>query len=373
MSVSTRVWRRLGVGLLGAAVLCACSDSSGPSDTTIALSLAAIPSATNQPNLQITGSTDPNSRVTVTAPIDTATGDATASGSFALSVALSLNAANQIEVRARDGAGNVAADTFNVLHDNVAPTISFAAPSGATPTAGQSGFTVSLSFGDGASGIDPASFTISADRQLGGAFKQDGTFSTIIGAGEELAGVFGSVNASGANLTVPDSLFFPAGAATLTAAIEDAAGNSAGADRTFTVTADPAELVVVNTQVSAGSTENPIFVGIANGDPVGGVQFDVIYDPAVIASVDSVTVQDRASGFDQPPFNQIAPGQVRVLVFDSGGADIPGGQGPILAIWVTIDAAASGSHTVSLESIVISDDSGGTSAAPVATGQIDVS
>ncbi len=98
-----------------------------------------------------------------------------------------------------------------------------------------------------------------------------------------------------------------------------------------------------------------------------------MYDTNVIASVDSVTVGDRAVDFDSTPFNEIAPGQVRVLLFDLGGDRVAPGQGPILNLWLTVDAAApAGGHALTLDSITVSDAAGGTSSAAQATGTFTV-
>ncbi len=159
----------------------------------------------------------------------------------------------------------------------------------------------------------------------------------------------------------------------LTGRIADLAGNpSLDAALDFEVGPDPDKLIVVDASGSAGS-EVPVVIGLANLFEVSGVQFDLMYDTNVIASVDSVTVRDRAVDFDSTPFNEIMPGQVRVLLFDLGGDRIAPGQGPILNLWLTVDAAApAGGHVLTLDSIAISDASGGTSSAAQATGTFTV-
>ena len=374
MAVCARFRQSIAVGLMGAALWLGCGDSSGPRDTTIALVVDAPPAATNQNPLQITGNTDANARVTVTSPVDTIMATADATGDFSLAVMLMANAANEIEVRARDLALNLIADTLNVLHDDIAPTLTFTSPGTGTPTPGQSGFTISLSFSDESSGIDPASFEITVDHEVGGLFTQEGSFSTTLPAGTDFSVVFGTITASGASLTVPDSLLFPVGTVSLTARVADAAGNTTTATRTFTVGPSTERLVVVNAQAAAGSTENPVLIGLGNASPTRGVQFDVVFDPAIIASIDSVTVVERAAAFDDPPFNDLGGGRVRVLLFDSGGSAIAAGQGVVATLWVTLDAAAgAGEHTITLENIVASNENGGTSEPAAASGTLTVS
>lgn len=374
MAVYARIPRGLAVAVVGAALWIGCGDSSGPGDTTIALVVDAPPAATNQNPLHITGNTDAGARVTVISPVDTSIVGADAAGNFSLAATLATNAANEIEVRARDQAFNVIADTLNVLHDGIAPALTFTSPGTGTQTAGQSGFTIALSFSDGASGIDPATFEITVDRPVGGFFTQEGSFSTVIPAGSDFSEVFGPITASGANLTVPDSLLFPVGMVTLTVRIEDAAGNATTASRTFTVGPSPDRLIVVNAEAAAGSTENPLLIGLGNASPARGVQFDVVFDPAVIASIDSVTVVERAGMFDDPPFNDLGGGRVRVLLFDLGGSAIPAGQGAIATLWVTLTAAAGvGEHAIMVENIVVSDDGGGTSEPTATSGTLTVS
>lgn len=373
MAAYARIPRSLAVALIGAAIWMGCGDSSGPSDTTIALVIDAPPAATNQNPLQITGNTDAGARVTVRSPVDTSIVSADAAGHFSLAVTLATNAANEIEVRARDQALNLIADTLNVLHDGIAPALTVTSPGTGTQTTGQSGFTIALSFSDGSSGIDPATFEITVDREVGGFFTQEGSFSTIIPAGSDLSEVFSPITASGASLTVPDSLLFPTGMVSLTARIEDAAGNATTASRTFTVGPSPDRLIVVNAEAAAGSTENPLLIGLGNAFPARGVQFDVVFDPAVIASIDSVAVVERADMFDDPPFNDLGGGRVRVLLFDLGGSAIPAGQGAITTLWVTLDAAAAGEHTITIENILVSDDEGGTSEPAATSGTLTVS
>jgi len=158
------------------------------------------------------------------------------------------------------------------------------------------------------------------------------------------------------------------------ATIGDRAGNESLASAVvFNVTADPDRLIVTDSEASAGSTGVPEVIGLSNGDTIAGVQFDFVFLPAAISSVDSVTVRDRASGFDGVDFNQIAAGRVRVLLFDSSGDVLMPGQGAIFTLWLTVNAAAtSGDYTLVAEAIILSNPSGGTSTLAPAAGTLRV-
>ncbi len=369
MAAQLRTVRTFAFTILACGVSLACDG--GPDDTTIALTVDPVTSPTNQATQVISGTTDPNSSLRIIAPTDTVVGTANSQGAFGLQVSLSLNALNSIVVEATDPAGNMTSQTVSILHDNIAPTVAFASP--ASPTARQSGFTITVNLSDESSGVDVSSFVITNDQAIGGAFKQDGTFSVSIAANTDLAPIFTSVTASQATYTVADTFFFPAGTNQLLAAVSDLAGNQAQRTLTLEVGPDSTRLIVVDATAAPSSSGNAIVVGLANGVAVSGVQFDLTYATTVIASVDSVTVGDRTSTFSDTPFNQITPGRVRLLLFDGGGDSLDQGQGPILNIFVTIDPAApSGDQTLTLESIVASAPGGGTTAIDNTVGRLTV-
>ena len=112
---------------------------------------------------------------------------------------------------------------------------------------------------------------------------------------------------------------------------------------------------------------------MANGSSVSGVQFDLTYDTLVVAAVAGALPAGRASSFSAAPFNLIAPGRVRVLLFDLGGSSIGQGQGDILLLTLDLQATApTGAQTLTLESVVISLPGGGTVPAVNATGTLTV-
>jgi hypothetical protein len=369
MVAKAQVIRVILVGLVGSVAALACSSSSGPSDTTIVLDVDEVTTPTNAASQAITGTTDPNATVTVTSPIDTVSGPASGSGAFSLTVLLVANSLNDVDVEAVDAAGNRATDAFEILHDNVKPSVAIPAPGSGATTAAQSDFDIDVTYSDGGSGVDLATLEITDSDQVGGVYLQDGTFSTVYAAGSSITPMF-QAGAAAANTTVSDSLIFVAGSNQLFAQITDRASNQSDlVTRSFTVGADPTTLVVTNSSGAPGSTGIAIDIGLANADSIAGLQFDFTFDTNIIATVDSVTATGRGSSLDSTPFSQIASGQVRVLLFDSGGGLIIPGQGPVITLWITVDGAASaGSSTVNLVSITVSDLAGGSSGAPPTLG-----
>ena len=204
--------------------------------------------------------------------------------------------------------------------------------------------------------------------------QQDGTTSTLYPAGSDLTPLFDTVTESGASWAVPDSAAFTPGANQMLATVGDRADNeSSAAVVAFNVTADPDRLIVTDSEGSAGATGVPELIGLSNGDTIAGVQFDLVFASAAISSVDSVTVRGRASAFDGVDFNTIAPGRVRIVLFDSNGDVLVPGQGAILTLWLTVSAAATpGNYTLIAESIILSDPLGGTSTLAPASGTLRV-
>jgi hypothetical protein len=368
------------VPCLGIAWFGACSDSSGPSDTSIVLEFDSIPSPTNMLRPTIAGVSDPGATVTIAGPVDTVAELAGSSGSFSITVGVNSNVINEVAVLAEDSAGNQAGDTLEIAHDGKRPSTLFESPGEGSNTLSQSGFPIELAFAEDVSdaefvsGVDPLSLWIESDRRVGGVFRRDGTFSTAFEAGDNLAPLFTTLTGSAASWLVADSAVFSPGSNRLLAHVSDRAGNqSTTRTLSFEVGADPDKLIVVNSGGAAGSSENAVEVGLANADSVAGVQFDFTYSTAVLASVDSVTAGDRSQNFDGVDFNEIAPGRVRVLLFDSGGDLMPQGQGPILTLWVSVSpSAAPGGHSLTLEMALLSEPSGGTRPLADASGTFAV-
>lgn len=376
MTVISRLFRTSALALLGLGSVVACSDSSGPGDVTVELSVVPIASPTNNATQTVLGMTDPGARVTVTSPRDTVSDLADALGAFSLAIRLRPDAVNSIIVLAQDSAGNQAGDTFALAHDGRVPVASFSAPLPGETTSAQSGFTIEVTYFDQGSGgmfvsgVDPATLLIESDGAAGGIFQRDGSISTTYPPGTNLAGIFEDVSASSATLTVPDSLAFEPGSRSLRARINDLAGNlSPPAVLSFAVNPDPDRLVAVDASGAVGSTGNDLPIALINADTIAGVQFDLVYSVAVIESVEAVVPADRAAAFGATDFNPISPGRVRVLLFDLDGDLVLPGQGLIMNVSLTVQAnAPSGSHTLSLANVRLSDPRGGTAQAPDVSG-----
>lgn len=366
--------------LFSATLLAACSDSSGPGDRSITLILNLVPSPTNDLRPVISGTTDPGASITVVSPADSLSDLASAVGEFSLSIDLRSDAVNEVIVLAEDSAGNALGDTLVIAHDSRAPTVTFVSPLPGDTTAGQSGFAIELEFADQvsgvdfASGVDPTSFAIRSDQTVGGVFRSDGTTSIVLPPGNDLTPLFTFMDQDSARVLVADSSAFSPGTHRLTASVRDLADNlSSTRVLAFAVRADPDHLIPVDAAGGAGSSGTSLIVGLANQAPASGLQFDFSYPTAVIASVDSVTLLDRASSFNGVDFEEVATGRVRVLLFDVSGQTLSPGQGAVVSLWLSVDAAApAGDHQVALEDILLSDPTGDTSPLPPAAGSFRV-
>lgn len=376
MTVIMRLFRILGPALLGTGWLVACSDASGPGDVTVKLSVVPISSPTNNATPTVSGTTDPGASVTVTSPRDTVSDLADVVGAFSLAIRLRPDTVNPIIVLAQDSAGNQASDTFALAHDGRAPTATFATPQPGETTSARSGFTIAITYVDQAngglfvSGVDPATLLIESDAAVGGIFQRDGSVSAAYPPGTNLAGFFDDISFSSATLTVPDSLAFEPGSRSLHARVNDLAGNvSLPAVVSFDVNPDPDRLVAVDASGAAGSTGNALPIALINADTIAGVQFDLVYSVAVIDSVEAVVSADRAVAFGVTDFNLVGPGHVRVVLFDLDGDLVLPGQGLILNVSLRVQAnAPSGSHTITLTDVLLSDPKGGTTQAADVSG-----
>jgi hypothetical protein len=220
------------------------------------------------------------------------------------------------------------------------------------------------------SGVDPTSLRVESDGAVGGVFQRDGTLSTVYPAGTNLARLFDEIGASAALLSVSESTAFAPGTHQLRAEVMDFAGNlSPPTYRTFHVTADPDRLVAVDASGTAGSSGNSLPIALVNADSVAGIQFDVVYSTSVIAHVEEVQATDRSASFGATDFNEVAPGRVRVLLFDVDGDAIEPGQGLVLILSVAVQPAASpGSHGLTLTGVLLSGPGGLISQGPDAKG-----
>lgn len=237
--------------------------------------------------------------------------------------------------------------------DVTPPTLTVVSPGAGTTTAGRSGFTVQFAFSDAGSGIDPATFSVTASAALGGVLTRGGV-STARAAGSELSTLFGTVTASGASLSVPDSLGFAPGPVTLTVRIRDQAGNLATATHTFTVAPSPDGVVMLDASGTAGQRGVAMNIGLRNAESVAGLQLDVLVDAAV-ASVDSAFVLSRAGALTSGAFGFVAPGRLRLVVFDQLGSTIAAGEDVVVRVFVTVaNNATAGAHAWSATEVRVS-------------------
>lgn len=343
---------------------------NGPDDTTIALTVNALTSPTNENSVVVSGSTDADSEVRVEATGDTVIGSAGGQGAFSFTLQLALNQLNTIDVQATDPAGNSTSETLTVLHDNIAPILSFTSPP--TNVGSQSGFTVAVSLADEASGIDANSLSISNSEDIGGAFKTDGSSTTAITAGDELISLF-DVSGGQAAFVVPDTFFFSAGINQLSASVSDNAGNNANASHSVTVQPDDSRLIIVDASGNPGDNDVPLTVGLANGIIISGLQFDIVFDTLIVDSIANPTPVDRAGSFSDSPSNETEPGRLRVLLFDGGGDIIDQGQGAVIQLTLFLSPTAPlGEASLGFQGIVASEPGGSTTGLADASGVLTV-
>ena len=245
--------------------------------------------------------------------------------------------------------------------DTTAPLLIFASPVAGTVTTGQSGVTIVVAFTDNASGVDTATLQLTSSRRLGGVFRRNGT-TTVIAAGTDLTPLFETVTATDGRLIIPDSLAMEPGPTVLTARISDRSGNLATATVELTVSADPDALILADARGAAGQVL-PWVIGLRNNQSIGGLQFDVILDPAVVASVDSVHAIDRAVAATGGGFN-VANSRLRIVVFDAQGSAIGPGESGVLRVFLTLrQGAPAGAYGVSPVAVRFASGTGETRAA----------
>lgn len=242
-------------------------------------------------------------------------------------------------------------------NDNTPPTLTVVAPGAGATTAGRSGFNLQVSYSDAGSGIDPATFSVTASSPLGGVLTRQGV-SAIRSAGSELAPLFGSVTATGATLTVPDSIGFAPGPVTLTVRVRDQAGNLASATHSFTVAPSPDGVVMLDASASPGQKGVQMNIGLRNGAAIAGFQLDVLVD-AAIASVDSAFVLGRAGAMTSGSFGFVAPGRLRLALFNHLGSTVAAGEDIVVRLFVSVaNDAALGAHTWTATDVRLADVNG---------------
>jgi hypothetical protein len=246
---------------------------------------------------------------------------------------------NTLTVSVADFAGNVQTETVGFTVSGTEPNFTITQPSdGASPPA--DGFAIECEFSDVAGIIDEGSLTVTADNDLIGLLLQDGTQSEDVTAGENLGHLF-SVGSSTAEFYVDPSYAFRSGAMTLTGHVADHAGNVSPDDAvTFTFPAIAPTLLVINSTAAPGADGHAISLGLTNLAALGGVQFTLQFDAAVL-TVDSLASTGRVSF---SPFYELSingdVGELKLVLVDLGGAVIPEGSGVVLEVYASVSAAA---------------------------------
>jgi hypothetical protein len=246
---------------------------------------------------------------------------------------------NTLTVSVADLAGNVQTETVEFTVSGTDPSLTITQPSdGASPPA--DGFAIECEFNDVAGIVDGSSLAITADNDLIGLLLQDGTQSDDVPAGENFGNLF-SVGSSTAEFSIDSSYAFPTGAMTLTGHVADRAANVSTDDAvTFTFPAIPPTLLVVNSTAAPGADGHSISLGLTNMAALGGVQFTLQFDAAVL-TVDSLVSTGRVSF---SPFYELAingdVGELKVVLVDLGGALITEGSGVLLQVYASVGAAA---------------------------------
>jgi len=107
-----------------------------------------------------------------------------------------------------------------------------------------------------------------------------------------------------------------------------------------------------------GSTGNAVQMILENSMDVAGLQFTLSYDAEVL-SLSDVKATDRTKQMDIFSWNELSPGQVKVLVADMAGDIIAPGAGPIAILSFDIASdALSGDISLNLSDVVLSDPFG---------------
>jgi hypothetical protein len=161
------------------------SFTTSPPDTTPPDPPAVnpLPALTNQSVIQVSGSAEPGSVVTITGGAVTATVTTSASGLFSTSVRLVTNAGNALQVTAADASNNVSAPiemdkngaALTVVHDSVPPTVVSVEPAnGATKVANHAAIHVTFSKAINPATVNSLNFKVEGTVPVSGSFTLNG-------------------------------------------------------------------------------------------------------------------------------------------------------------------------------------------------------
>jgi hypothetical protein len=101
-------------------------------------------------------------------------------------------------------------------------------------------------------------------------------------------------------------------------------------------------LLIGNAEGAPGDTVN-VALSLETTEPLSGLQFDLLFDPAVLAAIDVATTT-RSAGFEA--FGATGTGAARVLLVDSSGtAEIPTGNGDVVTVTMVVNPGATAGAT----------------------------
>ena len=87
------------------------------------------------------------------------------------------------------------------------------------------------------------------------------------------------------------------------------------------------ETLSIGTASGASGADVAVPLGLHNTVAIGGIQLDVLFDPAVVSFV-SAAITSRATGMSIPTSTPSA-GRLRVVMYFGGGGNIPAGDGAV--------------------------------------------
>ena len=268
-----------------------------------------IPELTNQVNIQVSGSAEPGSTVTVTGGSASAgtTADAT-TGLFSLSVPLRLNAGSTLSVEAADASENVSSPTTTdtngdplvVTNDSTSPNVTAFTPfSGAANVSINT--TVSIQFNEP---IKPE--TINSLN-----FKLEGSTST------------GTLTPDGDSgfIFTPDSPLNYNTTYTIrmrTNGIQDLAGNGLTSEFTSTFSTESYPLPVIGSLTPASGTQGQTLAVTFSGTNLASASAVVSDNPGIFGSITSVTDTSVDALITITPLS--APGMTTIGLTTLGGS-----------------------------------------------------
>jgi hypothetical protein len=115
---------------------------------------------------------------------------------------------------------------------------------------------------------------------------------------------------------------------------------------------------MLDATASPGQEGVQMNIGLRNAGVVAGFQLDVLVD-AAIASVDSAFVLGRAGAMTSGSFGFVAPGRIRLALFNHLGSTIEAGEDLVVRLFVSVaNNAAVGAHAWTATDASVAEVSG---------------